>query len=145
MMLVSSCLLTCTVSSASSPGAAQLVTFTLVRGGPSGAALESFVNSRQCLDKVLPDGFLYDDVAFHEGNVPYDAQQMLRSDRCARLLAHMLIFIFAVCTCRPRLRFEDVRMHDGFQNDARVHRLLDAQQGERLEYGVGYRHMVSLN
>jgi|EP00966_Prymnesium_polylepis_P187235 hypothetical protein len=53
--------------------APSLAVFTLIRGGSSRADYESFISSRQCLRTMaLP---LYDDLAFHEGNVP--AQMML--------------------------------------------------------------------
>ena len=55
-----------------------LVTFTLVRGGPSEGDYASFVNSRRCLLAAMPDVLPYDDVAFHEGNVPARIESTLR-------------------------------------------------------------------
>ena len=68
-------------ASAAEPQAAPagLATFTLVRGGTSAAGYESFVNSRRCLrEGAIPSWLIYDDIAFHEGNVPRDMQSMLR-------------------------------------------------------------------
>eukprot|EP00966_Prymnesium_polylepis_P101963 2361323-Prymnesium_polylepis.1 len=56
----------------------RLAVFTLVRGGPSTAHYASFVASRECLRDVMPHGVLYDNVAFHEGNVPAEMQPVLR-------------------------------------------------------------------
>jgi hypothetical protein len=58
----------------------QLVVFTLVRGGSSESDYESFVNSRRCLDQVMPHTVAYDHVAFHEGNVPLAVQRALNDN-----------------------------------------------------------------
>jgi hypothetical protein len=55
-----------------------LVVFTLVRGGPSEGAYESFVNSRDCIRGAMPSEFIFDNVAFHEDNVPSHVQVALR-------------------------------------------------------------------
>jgi hypothetical protein len=44
---------------------------------------------------------------------------------------------------RPGLRFADVHEHGGFGDAAQV-LLPRPRSGERLEYPIGYRHMVSL-
>ena len=56
----------------------SLVAFTLIRGGPDEAAYETFTHSRRCLEAAMPAEIAYDDVAFHEGNVPRDVQRSLR-------------------------------------------------------------------
>eukprot|EP00966_Prymnesium_polylepis_P294492 6800699-Prymnesium_polylepis.2 len=55
-----------------------LAVFTLVRGGPTTTDYETFINSRRCLRESMPDVIEYDDVAFHEGNVPQNMQLMLQ-------------------------------------------------------------------
>ena len=60
-----------------SPGTSSAV-FALVRGGPSLHSYETLVQSRRCLRDSLPAGFRYDNVVFHEGNVPLDVQTALR-------------------------------------------------------------------
>eukprot|EP00966_Prymnesium_polylepis_P146005 3372609-Prymnesium_polylepis.1 len=55
----------------------ELVAFTLLRGGPSASDYEMFANSRLCLADAIPS-IVYDDVAFHEGNVPPEMQRALR-------------------------------------------------------------------
>ena len=55
-----------------------LVVFTLVRGGSSKADFDTFVHSRRCLREAMPAWSTYDDVAFHEGNVPLEVQRTLR-------------------------------------------------------------------
>jgi transglutaminase/protease-like cytokinesis protein 3 len=62
-----------------------LVTFTLVRGGSSVSDFDSFVNSRRCLRDIMPNWFPYDDIAFHEGNVPRDVQTTLRQQMCVQI------------------------------------------------------------
>eukprot|EP00966_Prymnesium_polylepis_P242691 5612513-Prymnesium_polylepis.2 len=56
----------------------RLAVFTLVRGGSSEADYNSFVNSRRCLHETMPAWLVYDSIVFHEGNVPIEAQQMIR-------------------------------------------------------------------
>eukprot|EP00966_Prymnesium_polylepis_P334071 7389466-Prymnesium_polylepis.2 len=60
-----------------------LAAFTLVRGGSSESAYTSFENSRLCLRKALPAVIAYDDVAFHEGNVPDSIKRALLGRMCA--------------------------------------------------------------
>ena len=67
-----------TAMASESSASVDLAVFTLVRGGPNESDLETFVNSRQCLDKVMPPSIAYDNIAFHEGNVPLAVQQALR-------------------------------------------------------------------
>ena len=55
----------------------RLAVFTLVRGGTLEEHYTSFVNSRACLREVLPPALVYDNVAFHEGNVPAAMQRAL--------------------------------------------------------------------
>ena len=72
-MSVASC------ASQSAMQSTELVTFTLVRGGPSSEDYKSFANSRSCLyEALLMSCFIYDDIAFHEGNVPQHIQFTLR-------------------------------------------------------------------
>jgi|EP00966_Prymnesium_polylepis_P150565 hypothetical protein len=66
------------VTAAASEMPRGLVVFTLVRGGPSEADFDSFVHSRRCLHEAMPAGSAYDDVAFHEGNVPLEVRLTLR-------------------------------------------------------------------
>eukprot|EP00966_Prymnesium_polylepis_P215576 4992297-Prymnesium_polylepis.1 len=47
-----------------------------------------------------------------------------------------------LCSRRPGLRFMDVQQLGGFQESARVN-LPEPPTGGRLEYSIGYRHMVS--
>jgi hypothetical protein len=63
---------------AASGARALLAVFTLVRGGSSLEVFESFVNSRNCLRQVLPSAIKYDEIAFHEGNVPSAVQRSLQ-------------------------------------------------------------------
>eukprot|EP00966_Prymnesium_polylepis_P118658 2743089-Prymnesium_polylepis.1 len=56
-----------------------LVTFTLIRGGEHRDAYNSFINSRDCLRGALPSTLPFDDVIFHEGNVPALIQDELVS------------------------------------------------------------------
>ena len=56
----------------------SLVAFTLIRGGPDEAAYETFTHSRHCLAAIMTAEIAYDDVAFHEGNVPRELQKTLR-------------------------------------------------------------------
>lgn len=55
-----------------------LATFTLLNGGSSFDAYESFWNSRLCLHDAVPALLKYEDVAFHSGNVPTHIQQNLQ-------------------------------------------------------------------
>ena len=55
-----------------------MVAFTLLRGGPAIDAYEMYTSSRRCLRDALHPLVQYDDVAFHEGNVPQDIQRSLR-------------------------------------------------------------------
>ena len=54
-----------------------VVVFTLIRGGPAEDAYDMFVNSRRCLRSAIMSAVQYDDLAFHEGNVPHEMQLML--------------------------------------------------------------------
>eukprot|EP00966_Prymnesium_polylepis_P025059 577894-Prymnesium_polylepis.1 len=105
---------------AQTSGSGMLAVFTLVRGGRSQSDFESFVNSRHCL-QILPSWIEYDDIAFHEGNVGFGMQQVLRQQL-------------------PRLQFVDAREYGGFRAKARA--LLSERPGGQ-EYSLGYRHMVS--
>eukprot|EP00966_Prymnesium_polylepis_P171515 3965519-Prymnesium_polylepis.1 len=55
----------------------ELVAFALMRGGPAAGDYELFANSRQCLRGVMPRAILYDQISFHESNVPLEMQLML--------------------------------------------------------------------
>ena len=55
-----------------------LATFTLVRGGSAESDYHGFIHSRRCLREALPSWFTYDNVAFHEGNVPAGVHETLR-------------------------------------------------------------------
>jgi|EP00966_Prymnesium_polylepis_P332206 hypothetical protein len=55
-----------------------LAVFTLLRGGSLDSDYVSFVNSRDCLQRSMSRIVQYDDVAFHEGNVPSTVQSTLR-------------------------------------------------------------------
>ena len=54
-----------------------LAVFTLVRGGAVDD-FDMFFNSRRCLRDVMPSLVLYDDIAFHEGNVPPKVQTAMQ-------------------------------------------------------------------
>ena len=54
-----------------------LAVFTLVRGGPDEGAFDDFVESRRCLRDAMPTTIQYDNIAFHEGNVPTVVQSRL--------------------------------------------------------------------
>eukprot|EP00966_Prymnesium_polylepis_P143906 3322021-Prymnesium_polylepis.1 len=71
----------------------------------------------------MPDWVAFDDVAFHEGNVPAELQLELRQQV-------------------PRLRFEDARAHGGFPEGARSLLPPLRDKSEHLDYPIGYRHMV---
>eukprot|EP00966_Prymnesium_polylepis_P070579 1640129-Prymnesium_polylepis.3 len=105
----------------------RLVAFTLIRGGPDEAAYETFTHSRRCLAAIMPAEIEYDDVAFHEGNVPREIQGSLRQRM-------------------PRLGFVDVRDHGGFRSGAQA--LIPLPNSSRYrddsDYPIGYRHMVRL-
>eukprot|EP00966_Prymnesium_polylepis_P296167 6841276-Prymnesium_polylepis.1 len=60
------------------PRSRGLVAFTLIRGGPSLSDYEMLIHSRRCLQDAMPAALQYDDVAFHEGNVPAELQPVLR-------------------------------------------------------------------
>eukprot|EP00966_Prymnesium_polylepis_P281264 6498813-Prymnesium_polylepis.1 len=74
-----------------------------------------FLNSRECVHDVMA-GVQYDNIAFHEGNVPAAIQTILGQKMY-------------------RLSFMNVHEYGGFQKGVPVP--LDA------EYSLGYRHMVS--
>lgn len=59
-----------------------LVTFALVRGGSDYNSYKTFMNSRACLREAVPPAIDYDDVAFHEGNIPADVQLKLKQFMC---------------------------------------------------------------
>jgi hypothetical protein len=63
---------------ANSANSAKLAAFTLVRGGPSKGSYDMFVSSRNCLHTAISSAIIYDDIAFHEGNVPNAIQRMLQ-------------------------------------------------------------------
>ena len=75
-------LVSVTVSAAVEPASethpAGLAVFTLIRGGPSKPEYESFINSRRCLRDAAPGWLQFDDIAFHEGNVPAELQIVLQ-------------------------------------------------------------------
>lgn len=52
------------------PSGPSLATFALVRGGASLDSFQPFINSRRCLHDVLAARLHFEDIAFHEGNVP---------------------------------------------------------------------------
>lgn len=55
----------------------SLAVFSLVRGGADVHQYVMFLNSRRCLRSVMPSVISYDNVAFHEGNVPQFVQREL--------------------------------------------------------------------
>ena len=57
-------------------GAESIAVFALVRGGSSEGDYEMFFNSRECLREAMT-GVQYDNIAFHEGNVPAAIQTIL--------------------------------------------------------------------
>ena len=56
----------------------QLVVFALLRGGLQREQYDAFVSSRKCLRGVLSAMKPFDDVAFHDGNVPKHVQAELQ-------------------------------------------------------------------
>jgi len=98
----------------------SLVTFTLVRGGRAAADYGLFTSSRQCLRDAIGDAVDYDDVAFHEGNVPLGIQMTL----------HLEIY---------HLRFVDAREQGGFDNAAGAY--VQAHGSRLQQYSLGYHHM----
>ena len=58
--------------------ATGLVSFTVLRGGSLIGDYNSFINSRRCLRDVFPNWIHYDDVGFHDGNVPTGMWPMLQ-------------------------------------------------------------------
>lgn len=66
------------VTEISGPSAFQLATFTLIRGGSELHQYDTFMNSRICLRDVLAGVTEYDDIVFHEGDVPSSIQRALR-------------------------------------------------------------------
>ena len=66
------------VASPSETHPAGLAVFTLIRGGPFKAEYDSFINSRRCLREAAPGWLQFDDMAFHEGNVPAELQIVLQ-------------------------------------------------------------------
>jgi hypothetical protein len=54
----------------------SIAVFTLIRGGASESDYEMFLNSRECVHDVMA-GVEYDNIAFHEGNVPVAIQTIL--------------------------------------------------------------------
>jgi hypothetical protein len=54
----------------------SIAVFTLIRGGASESDYEMFLNSRECVHDVMA-GVQYDNIAFHEGNVPAAIQTIL--------------------------------------------------------------------
>ena len=147
----------------------SLVTFTLLRGGPTSADYEWFTSSRRCLGEAIGDAVDYDDVAFHEGNVPRSVQLSLRLKMYTtppRVALLSLLSRRSLCTFlvllgtfaspfgrrppvwasprsprRHRLRFVDAREHGGFDEAANIH-VPNHANGSWLEYSLGYRHMV---
>ena len=63
----------------------RFAVFTLVRGGPTDANYTTFVNSRLCLRNAINDEVAFDDVVFHEGNVPMNMQLSLKRQMCVIL------------------------------------------------------------
>lgn len=57
---------------------AALVVFTLVRGDQTEDNYISFINSRRCIRDAVGGAVVYDDVAFHEGNVAPEMQRRLQ-------------------------------------------------------------------
>ncbi|KAL3919903.1 MAG: hypothetical protein SGPRY_005459 [Prymnesium sp.] len=57
---------------------AHLAVFSLTRGGPSAGEYEAWTNSRRCLSEAMPRAVRYDDILFHEGNVPLEMVPLLR-------------------------------------------------------------------
>ncbi|KAL1530192.1 hypothetical protein AB1Y20_001108 [Prymnesium parvum] len=125
-------LVSAAISTASSAGAplaphdagpsSRLATFTLVRGGSSEGDYETLVNSRRCLRQALAAVIDYDDIAFHEGNVPLLIQRSL-SER----MYHF--------------RFADAREHGGFQVGALTYERARQLVRKEFVYPLGYHHM----
>ena len=105
-----------------------LAIFTLTRGGMAPHDYKSLIARgdalRTALHKAMPE-VGYDDIAFHEGNVPSDMRAMLRQ----RLP-------------NPTMRIADARGHGGFLLPRAVGKVM-ASELWRLKtgYPVGYRHM----
>lgn len=115
------------------------VAFALVRGGEYRMDYDFLVDSRRCFRAAMALGNAsqaarYDDVVFHEGNVPARMQMELQAEL-------------------PGMRFVDARRFGAFggfdapPRSARARRARP-QPWERLrrpgEYTVGYRHMCML-
>eukprot|EP00966_Prymnesium_polylepis_P235725 5451588-Prymnesium_polylepis.1 len=62
----------------SEPNGRGLAVFTLLRGGTSIGAYDSFIHSRRCLRAAMPRVLEFDDIAFHAGDVPVELQPTLR-------------------------------------------------------------------
>ena len=60
--------------------ALSLVVFTLIRGGKSAEDYEDYIHSRRCLRKAVSGSIQYDDVAFQEGNAPFDVQRAVQEE-----------------------------------------------------------------
>jgi hypothetical protein len=92
----------------------SLVTFTLLRGGPTSADYELFTSSRRCLWDAVGDAVEYDDIAFHEGNVPFSVQLSLRLKMYAASHCRCLSHIFACCWPLPVALYTTPRHADSF-------------------------------
>ena len=92
------------------------VVFTLVRADIGHDDLRVFLQRSNCLQAALKGGPLYDQIAFHEGDISADTQKRVKLQI-------------------PGLRFVDARTYGGFQ-------LPDALDGQYAG-SLGYRHMVN--
>ena len=143
----------------------SLVTFTLLRGGPTSADYKLFTSSRRCLGEAIGDAVDYDDVAFHATRgMSLSACSCRCASKCTQRLPSRLcplepLLVVLLGTFanpfarrphvwapprsphRHRLRFVDARDHSGFDEAANVHVPKHAN-GSWLEYSLGYRHMV---
>lgn len=107
----------------SSPDVKDVV-FKLVRGGRFREDYDKLLTSRKCLLHALGGSAVFDEVVFHEGNVPLVVQEELQAEL-------------------PRLRFVDARGYGGFGGVGASAEAWRPWERIRVpgEYSVGYRHM----
>eukprot|EP00966_Prymnesium_polylepis_P274247 6335624-Prymnesium_polylepis.1 len=92
------------IASAETPREAvdRIAVFTLIRGGASESDYEMFRKSRECVHDGMA-GVQYDNIAFHEGNVPAAIQTILGQKMC--------VSFELLCTL-------ELRLWNSFMNDA---------------------------
>eukprot|EP00966_Prymnesium_polylepis_P274248 6335625-Prymnesium_polylepis.1 len=99
----------------------HIAVFTLIRGGASESDYEMFRNSRECVHDVMA-GVQYDNIAFHEGNVPAVIHTKLGQKMYVSFELRILEFRLwnsvmndaFVSLYRYRLSFMNVHDHGGF-------------------------------